>query len=272
MAWYATCGCVQFEHSPIAWILLFGWARKGYLTPSSFRNLNRCCSSFERTSTSCTYEVNQARPPIKSHTRVFRASAAAGSTSMHPHHTNTTLPVEAEFGQKKPVVQNWVLSISGCWRCVFIDRGRQREAPEAVACLRNLEVVVASDAHRSGSGWQPLCRVGSEAVIECNSKTLCRGSACSACCRAAVNVHVARRAQNLRERTLLHETFHSTSSCGDMFDVDLILDCGDRWNLIPPLPLPVVTCRYRLPVAVRVTVTGRHQVMPRHADCHHYQP
>jgi hypothetical protein len=34
----------------------------------------------------------------------------------------------------------------------------------------------------------------------------------------------------------------------------------DRWNLIPPLPLPVVTCRYRLPAAVRVTVTGRHQV------------
>lgn len=46
----------------------------------------------------------------------------------------------------------------------------------------------------------------------------------------------------------------------------------DRWNLIPPLPLPVVTCRYRLPAAVRVTVTGRHQVLPRHAGCHRYQP
>jgi hypothetical protein len=46
----------------------------------------------------------------------------------------------------------------------------------------------------------------------------------------------------------------------------------DRWNLIPPLPLPVVTCRYRLPPAVRVTVTGRHQVLPRHAGCHRYQP
>jgi hypothetical protein len=47
---------------------------------------------------------------------------------------------------------------------------------------------------------------------------------------------------------------------------------SDRWNLIPPLPLPVVTCRYRLPPAVRVTVAGRHQVLPRHAGCHRYQP
>jgi hypothetical protein len=58
----------------------------------------------------------------------------------------------------------------------------------------------------------------------------------------------------------------------DAADSRLPPTMNDRLNLIPPLPLPAVTGRYRLPAAVRVTVTSRHRVLCKHAVYHHYQP